>query len=284
MKTVNNLFSELKRTVLSPYFLACIILVCAICFTSSGYTDYSANKQYTIFEMMFMLGTEDAQTYDFSRECVSAIGYGAWAAQFLVILVSFSFVKIMCDERLYGQKRYYISRSGLLRYSACKLLSAIISAALVCFMGYMLFVGITYAVFPSVSTLPQNEQECFAITGQHFAKTMLRMCLVGASFVPLPFIIAAFTRNIYFSVCIPFLVQYMQRTAENKLIHAMFTSGNYSEKKQMLLWLVSHNSAELIAWGDTRYSLYAALLHTAVIFASFIIFYMAQKRRVDNGT
>ncbi len=284
MKTINTLFSELKRTILSPYFIACIILLAVLCFTSSGYMDYSTNKQYSIFEMMSMLSSKAAQSSDFARETVIRNGFGAWTAQFLVILVSFPFVKIMCDEKLYGQKRYYISRTGILRYSASKLLSAVISAALICLFGYLLFSAVCMAVFPSIDTFSKGEQEWFAMSGVTYANNLLRIILVGASFVTLPFIIAAFTRNLYFSVCIPFLVQYMQRTAENKMIFDMIASGKFNNKTSMLLTIFSHNSAGYIATVKGNTALYIVLIHVVIMAAAFAVFYIAQKRRVDNGT
>lgn len=283
-KTVNTLISELKRTILSPYFLACVILMAVMCFTSPGYMDYSTNKQYTIFEMMFMLGTEKAQSYDFAWQTVITMGFGVWMAQFLVILVSFPFVKIMCDERLYGQKRYYISRTGIFRYSISKLLSAVVSAALICLLGYLVFSVASMIVFPSINTFSASEQETLDMMHMSYTQNLIRVVLIGASFVPLPFIIAAFTRNLYFSVCIPFLVQYMHRTAENKIMSGIYTSGGLSEKKQILLQLSTHNSAGLIATAEANYALYAAMLHAVIFAAAFLVFYIVQKRRVDNGT
>lgn len=284
MKTVTALFSELKRIILSPYFLICVILMAMLCFTSSGYMDYSTNKQYSIFEMMFMLSNGNVQSADFARETVIGNGFGTWTAQFLVILVSFPFVKVMCDEKLYGQKRYYISRTGILRYSASKLISAVISAALVCLLGYLLFSAVCMAVFPSIEAFSKSEQELLTVMGVPYAENLLRVILVGASFVTLPFIIAAFTRNIYFSVCIPFLVQYIQRTAENKIIFDMKTLGKSSEKTGVLVKIFSYNSAGYIATEKGNTALYIALVHIVIMAAAFAVFYISQKRRVDNGT
>lgn len=284
MKTVTALFSELKRIILSPYFLACVILMAVLCFTSSGYMDYSTNKQYSIFEMMFMLSNGNVQSADFARETVIGNGFGTWTAQFLVILVSFPFVKVTCDEKLYGQKRYYISRTGILRYSVSKLISAVISAALVCLLGYLLFSGVCMAVFPSIESFSKGEQELLAVMGVPYAENLLRVILVGASFVTLPFIIAAFTRNIYFSVCVPYLVQYIQRTAENKIIYDMAISGKISEKTGVLVTIFSHNSAGYIATVKGNTALYIALVHIVIMAAAFAVFYISQKRRVDNGT
>lgn len=284
MKTVTALFSELKRIILSPYFLICVILMAMLCFTSSGYMDYSTNKQYSIFEMMFMLSNGNVQSADFARETVIGNGFGTWTAQFLVILVSFPFVKVMCDEKLYGQKRYYISRTEILRYSASKLISAVISAALVCLLGYLLFSAVCMAVFPSIESFSKSEQELLTVMGVPYAENLLRVILVGASFVTLPFIIAAFTRNIYFSVCIPFLVQYIQRTAENKIIFDMKTLGKFREKTGVLVTIFSHNSAGYIATEKGNTALYIALVHIVIMAAAFAVFYISQKRRVDNGT
>ena len=218
MKTLNCRLTELKKVIISPYFAVGIIAFALMCFTSSAYTDYSNMKQISIFEMMTMLGTDKAESYEFSAQYICAHGFGMWVVQFLSIIVAFPFVKVLCDEHRYSEKRYIICRMGKLRYCLSKFISAIIGGAVLCALGFLLFSAAVYIIFPKASALSPEQAEMLAACNISYPKKLLETVIMGAGAAVLPFLISVFTANQYFCICIPFLLQYMQMTAANKLI------------------------------------------------------------------
>ena len=99
MKTLNCIITELKKVIISPYFAVGIIAFALMCFTSSAYTDYSNMKQISIFEMMTMLGTDKAESYEFSAQYICAHGFGMWVVQFLSIIVAFPLVFLDISQK-----------------------------------------------------------------------------------------------------------------------------------------------------------------------------------------
>ncbi|MGN0650975.1 MAG: hypothetical protein ACI4KM_11100, partial [Oscillospiraceae bacterium] len=173
MKTLSCISSELKKVIISPNFALGIIAFALMCFTSSAYTDYSNMKQISIFEMVTMLGTDKAESYEFSAQYVCAHGFGTWVVQFLSIIVAFPFVKVLCDERRYSEKRYIICRTGKLRYCLSKFISALFCGAILCALGFLLFSAAVYVIFPNASALSPEQAEMLASCNISYPKKLL---------------------------------------------------------------------------------------------------------------
>lgn len=280
MKTLNCILTELKKVILSPYFLIGIIAFALMCFTSSAYTDYSNMKQISIFEMITMLGTEQAQTYEFSAQYVCSHGFGTWVVQFLSIIVAFPFVKALCDERRFSEKRYIICRTGKLRYCLSKFISAIFAGAFLCALGYLLFSAAVYAIFPKPNELPAEQAQMLAEIDISYPKKLLETVIMGAGAAVLPFLISVFTTNQYFCICIPFLLQYMQMTAANKL----FLDGywDYPEWQRVLIQALYPSNLRELAYG-TNTGLVSFAAYAILAAAALALFIISHRRCVDCG-
>lgn len=281
MKTLNCILGELKKVILSPYFLIGVIALALMCFTSSAYTDYSNMNQISIFEMVTMLGTDKAQGYEFSAQYVCSRGFGTWAVQFLSIIVAFPFVKVLCEERRFSEKRYIISRMGKVRYCLSKFLSAIISGAVLCALGFLLFSATVYAIFPKPNELPTEQAQMLAEIDISYPKKLLETVIMGAGAAVLPILVSVFTTNQYFCICIPFLIQYMQMTAANKL----FLDGlsvKYSEWQMTIIQAVHPSTLRSLAYG-TNSGLVSFAGYALLAAAALISFIITQRRCVDCG-
>ncbi|MGN0600506.1 MAG: hypothetical protein ACI4JK_11505 [Oscillospiraceae bacterium] len=280
MKTLNCILTELKKVILSPYFAVGIIAFALMCFTSSAYTDYSNMKQLSIFEMVTMLGTEKAESYEFSAQYVCAHGFGTWVVQFLSIIVAFPFVKVLCDERRFGEKRYIICRMGKLRYCLSKFLSSIIGGAVLCALGFLLFSGAVYMIFPKVSELSPEQAEMLASCNISYTKKLLETVIMGAGAAILPFLISVFTTNQYFCICIPFLIQYMQMTAANKLI--LDSISGCPEWQRALIMSVYPNSLQEIIYC-TQTGIISLIGYAFLAAAALTLFIITARRCTDCG-
>ena len=280
MKTLNCILSELKKVILSPYFAVGIIAFALMCFTSSAYTDHSNMNEVSIFEMTAMLGTEQAQTYEFSAQYVCSHGFGIWVVQFLSIIVAFPFVKVLCDERRYSEKRYIISRMGKLRYCLSKFISALFCGAILCALGYLLFSAAVYAIFPNASALSPEQAEMLASCNISYPKKLLETVIMGAGAAVLPFLVCVFTANQYFCICIPFLLQYMQMTTANKLI--LDSVSDCPEWQRALRIAVYPNSLREIAYC-TQTGIFSLIGYTFLAAAALALFIITARRCTDCG-
>lgn len=280
MKTLNCILTELKKVIISPYFAVGIIAFALMCFTSPAYRDYSNMNEVSIFEMITMLGTEKAETYEFSAQYVCSRGFGVWVVQFLSIIVAFPFVKVLCDERRYSEKRYIISRMGKLRYCLSKFISAIIGGAILCALGFLLFSAAVYMIFPNVSELSPEQAEMLANCNISYPKKLLETVIMGAGAAVLPFLISVFTANQYFCICIPFLLQYMQMTAANKL----FLDGywEYPEWQRTLIQAIYPSNLRELAYG-TNTGLVSFAGYALLAAAALALFIITARRCTDCG-
>ena len=280
MKTLNCILTELKKVIISPYFAVGIIAFALMCFTSSAYTDYSNMKQISIFEMMTMLGTDKAESYEFSAQYICAHGFGMWVVQFLSIIVAFPFVKVLCDEHRYSEKRYIICRMGKLRYCLSKFISAIIGGAVLCALGFLLFSAAVYIIFPKASALSPEQAEMLAACNISYPKKLLETVIMGAGAAVLPFLISVFTANQYFCICIPFLLQYMQMTAANKLIFDSIS--DYPEWQRALIMAVYPNSLREIIYC-TQTGIFSLVGYVFLAATALTLFIIMNRRCTDCG-
>lgn len=279
MKTLNCIFTELKKVMFSPYFLIGVIAFSLMCFTSSAYIDIS--KEISIFEMITMLGTRQAQTYEFSAQYICSRGFGIWVVQFLSIIVAFPFVKVLCDERRFGEKRYIICRMGTLRYCLSKFISAVFCGAVLCALGFLLFSVAVYAIFPKISELSTEQAEMLAMCNISYPKNLFETVIMGAGATVLPFLVSVFITNQYFCICIPFLLQYMQATAATKLLFDGY--WNYPEWQRTLVQAIIYpaNLKELV-YGTTV-GVIACVGYVLLAAAALALFILMSRRCTDCG-
>lgn len=279
MKTLNVILCELKKVIISPYFLIGVIAFALMCFSSSAYYDSSTMREKSIFEMIGMLGTKEAESYEFSAQHICTRGLGSWVIMFLGIIVSFPFVKILCDERKHSEKRSLIIRTGVLRYSLSKLVSSIISAAAITGIGYLLFAAAVHVIFPSISEFSESQQEMLTYSAD-FGKYYLCVVLIGMVVSVLPFLLCSVLRNHYFCICIPFLIQYMHSVIDAKI---GYDTINSNEKILSEISAIIKPSTVFWLTADVKKGIYTLIFYLCLAVLSLLVFQLSQRRCVDVG-
>lgn len=272
MRFFRCFISDMKKILLSPYFIAGIAAFVFMCFTSSVYFDISTNKEYSVFETF--LKFRDLDDYMVSAEYISLNGCSVWIGTFLSILVAFPFINIICDENKDGAKRYVISRVGILNFSISKTLSAIVTSALICLVGYLLFTAYVYLMFPCLSSMSEAAQENAYFTESYIQK-LAGIVLQGVAAGLVPLFLSAFIHNKYFCLCIPFFISYLRDTISNKVL---FETGNYN-----IASLISPNSVYLVTY-ENEMRMAAIIMYSSMFLIVSAVFYTSQKGRTDSGT
>ena len=136
-------------------------------------------------------------------------------------------------------------------------------------------------IFPKPSALTAEQAEMLANCNISYPKKLLETVIMGAGAAVLPFLTSVFTANQYFCICIPFLLQYMQMTAANKL----FLDGlsvKYSEWQMTLIQAVHPASLRNLAYG-TNSGLVSFAGYALLAGAALTLFIITQRRCVDCG-
>lgn len=280
MNTIRCISAELKKVMISPYFLVGVLAFTLMCFTSPCYMDIETTKEVSIFEMLSLMTTEVADSVEFSAEYVCSKGFGYWITQFLCIIVSFPFIKVLCDERRFSEKRYIICRTGAFRYCLSKFVGAVVSAAVLCAAGFLLFTAVVYMIFPSGNKLTPVQEEWLARLDIPYLRCLFETVITGVGVAIPPFVVCIFTRNQYFCICIPFLLQYMQMTFANKLF--MTYAESYTEQQRVVLMALYPQNLRMAAYGADE-GILSAALYLLLALTALIVFYISQRRCVDSG-
>ena len=277
MKTIGVISTELKKVIISPYFLIGVSAFTLMCFTSEAY--YDGTKRYAVFDMIKLMGTDMAGNPEFSAENICQRGFGGWLIMFMGIIVSFPFVKVMCDERNYSEKRYIIARTGIFRYSFSKLISAVLSAAAICVAGYLLFTATVYMIFPKASEMGGEISEYLYITP--YLKNILAVAITGAAYAISAYLICAFIRNQYLCICIPFLANHLYKVVLEKFMSDNIYDTN-AQTSMAILNSLSPLSLSSFVYGveNNNYSIY---IYAILFIIVLIIFNFMQRRNTDVG-
>ena len=146
MKMINGLAQELKKTIFSYGFFACVLISVVMFMQTNIYTD-PTGKMYSVMESVFIpaskmicqqitanakveanhLANKYAREYSltasvystnacFERKTMFLSVLNSSTMLFVPIIVSFPFVPVFCSERRSGLMRFTITRMGKMRY------------------------------------------------------------------------------------------------------------------------------------------------------------------------
>lgn len=278
---MGKLLVDVKKIVFTPYFAIGVMVFVLMCFTSNVTTDYSTGKEYNTFDL---LGLSDKELADLQTvaENIRVNGFNGFVSQFLCLYAALPFVRVLCDERKSGAKRYTISRMGIMKYSISKYISAVLSTALVCLIGYLVFSVTVMMIFPSVKEISPELSDSYLYTNEYYLRYLLSVVLVGMNASLCPLLIGTFTNDKYFCICIPVLLQYVHTTIINSLWSNVMTSGYYNKTSEKLLNIFRADAIGDIAWQSNT-AMEVGLLYGTLFILVFLVFYFAQRRCVDNG-
>lgn len=280
MKILRCTLQDLKRMVLSPYFFAGIIAFLFLALNGRAiYYDY-AGKEYSAFEAFVKL--EKSPVYYLSAEYVYMSGTGIWVDEFILIISSFPFISIICDEKESGTKRYFIQKAGILRYCLAKVFSSLLSAGLLCAGGFLLFTVVCHIMFPSIHSMDITQKEMYqGFVTMGYGKLLLRTALNGMEQSLLPLMLCAILSNKYFCTCIPFMVSYGRMALANR-IFSNYAFDMTDEQYKILGFLNPGGLSDALLNTENMKLLPGTIL-LVFFFAVLLTFYFSQKGRRDMG-
>lgn len=290
MKIVYGICQEMKKSIISYGFLACVMITWGLLFTVTGYYDTDTGKTYSVLECMFMSGKMlHSQAAFSSIQMVSNIS-GGFFQMFLPIVAAFPFMPNFCTERRSGLIRFTISRMGKWNYYFTKFFSAILSGGLAVVMGYFLYAIVIYLRFPALSSYSADEIERVLLGSSElmrFLGSVLGVFLYGMISVLLAFLLASFLKNKYLVTCIPFTLMYIYSIYLDKM--ATNTFGVEGKEKLYDLQVVLNpqticNVQSIKTggqWNDTI--IYALVWQGILLVITFLLFAFIMNRRCDSG-
>lgn len=285
MKTFNTFTQDMKKTVFSFGFWACVVLTFLLCFTSVAYRDYDTGKEYSIIESIFSLDDDFKKMHvEFYWRNIYSGALGEYLTMLLPIITAFTFIPNFCSERNSGLVRYTVYRTGTIRYCVSKFVTAVLCGGLAVLIGNLLFIGASYLLFLK----PEDYQHLvefgeilpseFTFSWMSFRRNTLGCFLTGAMSTLPAFVLSAFVKNRYIITCVPFMAMYMYSSFLQKL---MMNAKDPVEFYLDYFYLFTDSLSNYYNAGDKMFMM--VLLNVILLILSFFIFTFAMCQKTDIG-
>ncbi len=300
MQLIRYIGVNLRCTVGSSTFWYCVLAVFALCFTAAVARDPRTDGSLMVIQVLFHRSLIEQQEDLNAWSVFCSIG-GTWFSMFAPILSAFPFVPTIINHRITQSARFTISRIGKRRYQIGNICSTFLSGGMAAMLGYALFGIAVWLLFPSLGDYPeQSVASCLemltygkpawyadTIMGQQYilpiAVQLGQMFLYSGCSSLLALVFAAFVRNPYVVLCMPFFLGYgwaQVNTRISAIAYADFENINTSlgrfaslTNPRALLSLIGYSSDMPLVLG----------IHLGFALLLCVMFYLIMNRRVDCG-
>ena len=261
----NSIKADLKKTVFSYGFILCIVITCLLCFTSSVYTDSFTGKEYSVFEVIANKSRSVFSSFTSSQMLHASVS--PYLTLFIPVLSSLPFVTGFCAERLGGNMRFVITRSGKCKYCISKFISAVLSGGTAVMTGFILYSSVICFEFSNES-----------LSAVGLIKMFAGMGIYGMISVLPAFFLSAFIKNKYMICCFPFIFMHFYYTTVSK-VQDIFNAHNRGDIVIKMYFLYPSNIKEILFDVNTDIIIYHAVLAVAALVGFTVI----MNRRLDYG-
>lgn len=280
---MRTLIVSFRKILTSRGFRLCIGMTVVLLFATAVYEDTATFDRYSVIRALTDLTAEErAAHYELCRTMVMRGACGGWFTMFVPIITAFCFVPLMCAERDSNATRFQIFRSSKLKYNAAQFVSGTVSAGVAVLIGYLLFCGAAYFLFPAPSEYSGWNADMIAAYGFSFPKLLLEVWLYGV-FHSIPAMFCTVVmRNKYLIMCIPFFAKYaLTQTVQMIQLNAV---GDYENINLGLLNFAGIVNPDGLLWIAEQPNLKAPALFFGITAAVFMAGYlMIGQNRRDSG-
>lgn len=279
---MREFITAFKKIFTSGGFWLCVGATAALLFTTAVYTDQTTQNRYSVIRALTDLAAEErVRHYELCRTMVMRGARGSWFTMFVPIVTAFCFVPQMCIERGSSAVRFQIFRSSKLKYNFMQFVSGTAAAGTAVLVGYMLFCGAVYLLFPAPAVYSGWDAEMIAFYGSSFPKLTLEMVLYGMFWSIPAMFCTAVMRNKYLIMCIPFFAKY----ALAQTVQMIFlNSGSHESIDRGLVRFAEIVNPDGLLWIADISDLKAPALFFGITAAGFAAAYLIIKRNWrDSG-
>ena len=201
---------EFRRMVKSFWFVAGVAIITVLCFLSGVY--FSDQGSFTVIQLFETL-IKDADSFDMNQYQLIVIlrrMSGGYLALFAPVVTALPFVITFYAEKKSGFKRAYIFRQkSAITYYIKKCIAGVICGGLMMVLGICLFNIIFYGMDLILSGKYGYEKIKIGGSVIEFIGYYAGAFVYGVMSSILSIIICFFCRNMYFIICLPFIISYL---------------------------------------------------------------------------
>lgn len=273
----------------------CVLFTIILCFGTSIHIDMMNNDQYSVirslisFDREFMLSS-----YDFISINVALKGAGSWLSMFIPIISAFAYIPLVCDESESKSIRNAVFRSSKLKFYLSRFITAVLSGGFAVMIGYMVFCGMVFILFPGIGEFPAETREFYIQylsdvypstadfgIGSALVIKFAEIFVYGAIAAIPAILLTAVSKNKYVVLCIPFFIKYALTQTSVKLIAQAYSNGEGVGGKLTDISNVINLDYVLQIYEMKGYRL--ILVYIIVAISTLALYLFIQLRRFDSG-
>lgn len=209
-KTLRCVGVHIYQMLVHPIFPILVLAVCLLMLTTEvRYYTLAGEEQKTILELIVFQGRSWLmENSPITMEELILQQPQRGLVDYIVILAALPFVNLFFKERTSRVLRSRIQREGKIRFGLTRIFSGCIVGGFGVFLGAVLFWGIVSLFLPSTIyasgtwTEIYGEGNIHLLLLEHLAKFFFYGCLASLPSA----VLAAFTRDIYLCLMIPFAI------------------------------------------------------------------------------
>lgn len=273
----------------------CVLFTIILCFGTSIHIDMMNNDQYSVirslisFDREFMLSS-----YDFISINVALKGAGSWLSMFIPIISAFAYIPLVCDESESKSIRNAVFRSSKLKFYLSRFITAVLSGGFAVMIGYMVFCGMVFILFPGIGEFPAETREFYIQylsdvypstadfgIGSALLIKFVEIFVYGAIAAIPAILLTAVSKNKYVVLCIPFFIKYALTQTSIKLIAQAYSNGEGVGGRLTEISNMINLDYVLQIYEMKSYRL--ILLYIIVAISTLALYLFIQLRRFDSG-
>lgn len=291
---LRSIKKEMSVLVFSRAFWFCVLGV-VVCMLMETYdiSIYMGTEQHTILDMILLQGKRwILENAGMSCEEVFMGQPGRQMMDFVTVLTSLPFLAQFCAERKNGVIRNCIFREGKIRYYVSRVFCGMVCGGLITGIGTLLYYGILHMYFPTVMSLGQEQVELFSVlygSGKIEYLVLGRIVgfvLYGMVAALFGCVLAAFTRDIYVCLTVPFLIKWLLVIFSSYLYSYLYIDHTPSDDKiwkALEWWRNNGNLESMVSMSSEGKWILAIGVVCAFFFVGLVIFVKRMNGRKDYG-
>lgn len=224
-----------KKIFSSAGFYLSTLLTITLLFCAEVYVDALTSDRYSVISALMNFDrNEMLRHFELCSYYVIRNARNGWFTLFVPLSTAFCFVPLMCTERDSNALRFQIVRSSKLKFDLSRYLSGIFAGGISVALGYAIFSGLIFILFPGRSEFAQffDGQSDEGVIG--YLKILLGIWLYGTFWSMPAMFCTSVIKNKYIVMCIPFFTKYgIAQTV------ALLTQQIYNDLENINMTLVS---------------------------------------------
>ena len=269
------IITDLKRVFSSKWFLLSVIGCFGLCLCAIIGLDEKTNDNIFVFSMIGKKGLEKLGP-EYGAFEVFLRGIATWFPVYAPVIISFSFVPLLLEERNSRATILYITRQSRIKYLVGNAVTSVIAGGVSMLSGFLLYGIVVFFSFPHMDTVIHTGKPVIIVL-----KCMACIFAYSAFFSLFTLAVSVFTDNIYIVLCIPFFIDYSYNQIYLSFVEKSASrAGGITPVRQ---WIIENCLPRniLMLYENPKPKLWLPLILITVALIFVLVYMLLSRKKVE---